>query len=281
MTEQIENAPVSQQTSQTGESFAVPDAYKGKGWTESVKSVDDLWKLNDNAQSLIGKRPAGIPSADAPTEEWDKFYAAAGRPEKPEAYQFSDVEGIPEGADLGPIKEKAATILHKAGLTQKQADEVWKLYLGSELAAVGEGKAAMEAKQAELDKEFDKVTAEMFGDSYDTAAKSAQELIIRHVPEEARGAYEALADNPKAMAVVIKALSGASAEIEKVKKEYGAEGKITSGDQSASISIDEARKELAALRISKEAKDFTDPKNKATIARIDELSGMVSRHYQK
>jgi hypothetical protein len=274
-----QSQPVSQE--QPANSFAVPEAYAGKDWAKSIKSPDDLWKLTDNAQSLIGKRPAGIPAPDAPDEEWTKFYNAAGRPEKPDAYKFSPIEGVPEGLDLTPIQQKAANILHQAGLNQKQADKVYQLFLKEELAAADQSKAQIEEKQKALDAEYDKVVSKVFGDKYDTAAKAAQDLIVKYVPEEMRGAYEQLADSPKAMAAVIKALEGAHSEIQKLHKEYGAEGKITSGAQTTGQSIDDVRQELAKLRTSKEARDFTHPEHKKIMARIDDLSGVVKSHYSK
>jgi hypothetical protein len=68
---------------QASNDFSIPESYQDRGWAKDIKSQEDLWKLTDNAQSLIGKRPAGIPTADAPQEEWDKFYQALGRPEQP------------------------------------------------------------------------------------------------------------------------------------------------------------------------------------------------------
>jgi len=281
--QQVQQTQPTHQESQgaVNNNFSIPEPYQGKDWAKSIKTADDLWKLTDNAQSLIGKRPAGIPSSDAPDEEWNKFYNALGRPEKPDLYQLPDIEGLPEGADLSPYKQKAASIAHEVGLSPKQAEKLWNLYIKEELGAVSKTKEAQEAKQKELDAEYDKITAEVFGDKYDVSAKAAQDLITRHVPEEMIEAYQSLADNPKAMAAVIKALSGANEEIAKLKKEYGAEGTITSGSQTTGQSIEDIRKELATLRTSKEARDFTHPDNKKTMDRIAELSGAVKQHYSK
>lgn len=262
-------------------SFAVPEPYQSKDWAKGIKSVDDLWKLTDNAQSLIGKRPAGIPAADAPDAEWDKFYAALGRPESPDKYQFGDVEGLPEWYDVGSIKQKAAQILHEAGIPQKQADKIFQKFIKAELEAVGKTKESWEAKQKELDAEFDKLVSETFGDKYDQAAKAAQDLIVKYVPENMRGVYEEISQNPKALTAVIAALNGANNEISEIKRKYGAEDKLNSGTQTAGVSIDDTRKELAQLRASQAARDFTHPDHKKTMARVDELQGMVQRHYNK
>lgn len=283
MTEQVQtpqpNASPAPAQETANNNFTVPDAYKDRGWSEKIKSPDDLWKTLDNAQSLIGKRPAGVPSQDASEEEWNKFYAAAGRPEKPDAYQFSDVEGLPEGFDPAPYKQKAATILHQAGLNQKQADAVWKMFISEELKAAGESKGNSEKQQAELDAEFDKIVSETFGDKYDAAAKTTQEMIAKHVPQNLIGVYDQIAENPKVLAAVIAAVNGAAQEIAEVKKKYGAEDKLSSGNATGAQSIDEVRKELAGLRTSKEARDFTHPDHKKTVERINALSDTVKRHF--
>ena len=275
--QQSEPSQTQQPSNDTG--FSVPDTYKDRGWVEKIKSPDDLWKTLDNAQSLLGKRPAGIPAADAPDQEWDKFYNAAGRPEKPDLYKFSDPEGIPEGVDLSPFKQKAAAILHGAGLNQKQADKVWQMFMKEELSASSSNKAAIEAKNKELDAEFDKLTQEHFGDKRDDIAASVQDFISNNVPEGIRGAYAELADNPKALVALQAGIHAAMKEVDKIRKEYGAEGKLTTGEQTGSQSIDDVRTELAKLRISPAARDFTHADHKKTMERISELSGLVKKAY--
>jgi len=131
-----------------------------------------------------------------------------------------------------------------------------------------------------LDAEFDKITKEHFGGDFEAAQKITTEMVGKFVPQELRGAFAALSDNPQALAAVAALTKGANSEIERIKKEYGAEGTITSGNQAASQDIDSIRKELAALRTSPEARDFLNPKHKETTDRITELSGLVQRHYK-
>lgn len=277
MEEQVQSQTAQNQPSQSpAESFAIPEAYKDRSWATSLKSNDDLWKLTDNAQSLIGKRPAGIPAKDAPDEEWQKFYNSA-RPAKAEDYKFTDVEGLPEGFDASPYKQKAASILHEAGLTERQAQKVWDSYIKSELEAAGKSRADREAQDKALDAEFDKLTGDIFGDKYEESAKLAQDLIAKHVPAELVSSYSELANNPKAMVAVIKALDGAQREISELHKKYGVEGSLPSGNGSSQggESLDSVRTELAKLRVSPAARDFTNPEHKATMEKIDMLSQKV------
>jgi hypothetical protein len=286
MTEQTQSAPTEQvQTSQPSEasqpSFSVPEAYQGKGWVEKVKSNDDLWKTLDNAQSLLGKRPAGIPTNDAPQEEWDKFFQSA-RPADPNGYQLPDIEGLPEGVDLASYKAEASQLLYKAGLTQKQAAIVWDEYLKMEMGHAKDTEAKMAEQAKALDAEFDELVKETFGDKYDVSAKAAQDLINAYVPDKLKNILkEEAVNNPKVLTATIAALAGAQSEIDKIKKEYGAEGSITSGGQVTGGNIEEVRKELADARTKVGTLDPFSPERRKMEDRIKELSGIVQKAYNK
>ena len=71
--------------------FSVPEEYKDAGWSKNIKSYDDLWKMNANAQSLIGRKTIGIPSDKSTPEEWQSFFEKM-RPEKSEEYGL-ELEG--------------------------------------------------------------------------------------------------------------------------------------------------------------------------------------------
>ena len=247
-------------------SFSVPEAYASKGWAKDIKSPDDLWKLTDNAQSLIGKRAA--PAPDAPAEEWTNYMKQLGMPEKPDGYTLSDIEGVPEGMDLAPFKQQAQELMHKAGLTPRQADALWKEYISTELAASSKA-------QADADKIYSELTTKHFGDKLSEDEAVAQEAIKAFVPEELRAA---ISKAPSDALVAMQALAAnAKAEIDRIKKEYGAEGKLPSGEAAPAANIEQTRKELAALRSSPDATDPTSPRYKETRAKIEEMSAAVRR----
>lgn len=247
--------------------------------TTAENPSEALWKTLDNAQSLIGRK--SIPAPDAPDDQWQQYYNQL-RPESADKYNLPDIEGMPEGADLSAQKTRAMGLFHKVGLSQKQAEALWKDYLTEELQGVNQLKTQQQAQEAALDKEFDEISAKVFGDKYSEKEQAAQEMIRQHVPEELRPALDDVAKNPKALAAVISALSAASEQIAKVKAEYGAEDKISgNGGQIASSSLEDMRKELAALRTSQAARDFTHPDNRKTLDRINALSGTVQRALNK
>lgn len=269
--------PAESQTSEPS-SFSIPEEYADRGWAEKIKTPDDLWKQLDNTQSLLGKRPAGIPQDDATPEQWDEFYKAKGRPDSPDKYELSDPEGLPDDIDLSPFKAKAQPILHAAGLSPKEAERVWSEYLKAEMSAADAIKASHAEATAKYDEEFDALAKEKFGDNYDAANEAAQKFLNESLDEKLR--LNIAEADPRTQVALIAAASEMQNKINAIKKEYSGEDTITVGDQASGTSITEARGELAKLRASAAAKDFTHPESAKTRARIEELSGIVQRHYK-
>lgn len=94
-----------------------------KGWDKS-NSPDVIITSYRELESRLGKSVV-IPSAEAPKEEYDKLYAAMGRPAKPDGYQFKLHPDLPQNF---PYDDAFATDYrtwaHEAGLTPRQAQTI-------------------------------------------------------------------------------------------------------------------------------------------------------------
>lgn len=280
---------MSEQTQQSSENqapqFSIPEAYKDAGWAQNIKSSEDLWGQFANAQTLIGKRPAGIPTADAPDTEWDKFYQAKGRPDTPDKYQLeSKFEGLPEGTDLSEVEGKAKAFFHKIGLSPKEAQIAWADYMGMELESLKSEQAKNSEKQAALDKEFDELTAKLWGDKYKDVEAKAQETLKAAVPDELKDAIPYIAENPKALAATIKLVEHAEAqaaalraENAELKKKYGVEDRLNSGQQTGGMSKDDVLKALTEANMKVRGLDPFSPERKKTMEQIEELRGQLAR----
>lgn len=239
--------PSAQQESQTP-SFQVPEAYQDRGWAKTIDSEENLWKSFDETQKMIGKK--SIPDQDAPDEVWDDFYKQLGKPEDPSAYELrEDFEGLPEGVDLGEYKTKAAEMAHKMGLTPKQASVMWDSYMQMELESAEGMKAESAEKEAALDKEFDELGGKLFGDQLDEYNKRAQEYLKTNLPPELEGVAESIADKPKAMMAMIHLTNETQKQIADIKKQYGAEDALASGQQSGGMTQQDV---LAKIRETKQ-----------------------------
>lgn len=267
--EQAPQTPVEQSTPT---SFQIPQEYSNRGWAEKVKSYNDLFKAYDNAQSLIGKRPEGIPTKDAPPQEWDKFYTALGRPEKPDAYELkTQIEGLPEGFDPTPYEQKAKTFFHKLGLPPEKANQAWNDYLAMELEGAQQTQLQYDEKQKALDVEFANITKTLWGDKYNDVSARAQEFIKTALPEELRPAINEISENPKALAAVIKLSEYAQSQISETKAKYGAEDKLASGQQPSGMSQQEILGKMNELRETAKKSDPYSQKRKSAYDEIENL----------
>lgn len=92
-------------------------------WVEKagVKDVPSLAAKAMNAEKLIGAS-IRVPGDDAKPEEWEKFFARLGRPDKPDGYEFKPPADMP--SDLPYDQEFASWFkgaAHGAGLSTKAA----------------------------------------------------------------------------------------------------------------------------------------------------------------
>lgn len=155
---------------------SIPEAYREKPYLRDVKAADDVFKMLDSAQSLIGKQGKAVPAADAPPEEWDKFFNSVGRPETPDKYEFERAAGV----EVNPETDKAVkALLHKTGLSANQAKSLVKEY-----EALTDGQNAV--AQAAYDAEFDTFAKDIFKGDVDKELRQSQELLAKLVPESAK-----------------------------------------------------------------------------------------------
>lgn len=100
--------------------FSLPEEYRDKGWAKNIKTQDDVFKMLDHSQSLIGKKTIGIPDfGNASESEIEDFYSKL-RPESAEEY---NLEGLDE-QDNTLFKDA----FYKLGLSKHQADNLIETY---------------------------------------------------------------------------------------------------------------------------------------------------------
>lgn len=267
------------QQDHAGSSFSIPEEYAGKGWAEKIKSQDDLFKQIDNLDSLVGKRQ--IPGEGATDQEWDEFFGKIGKPESFDKYQLTDPE-LPEGFALPEdFKPKAQKIMHEAGLTQKQADVLYQKFLQEEIGAASQNKEAIAQRQQDLDKQFDEVTTDLFGDRFEEVSARSQNLIKENVPAELIPHLQSLSDSdPKALAAVIALTDKLATQMADIKKKYGAEDALNSGGQAASFNKDEVLKKLTEAKIKAQKSDPFSPDRKSAENEIEEYRKQLQSYFR-
>lgn len=156
--------------------FSVPEEYKDAGWSKNIKSYDDLWKMNANAQSLIGRKTIGIPSDKSTPEEWQSFFEKV-RPEKAEEY------GLELDGDDKAFYEK---LFFDNGISTKQAKGIMGAYQERMQQALA-GLTSEEGFRQEMQGRF--------GDKYEDKVKSLSALIAREASDADKKVLEAMPNN--------------------------------------------------------------------------------------
>jgi hypothetical protein len=235
-----------------GSEFTIPEAYRGKDYLQGAKSMEDVFSMLDNAQTLIGKRPAGIPQENASQEEWDKFYQSMGRPEKPEDYQFATPEGVQVNEEFSGAMKK---LLHGAGLSQKQAEMIQAGY---------DAFAAQSATQN--DEQFEQLAKDTFGTDQEKVLATAKGLIAAHMPDTFKEHLETL-DN--------KSLILLSGVLNNIQKKYIREDQLPSGGEPGGSPVDHEalRKEGRELMASPAFTNKSHPDHNRVAARVKQIYG--------
>lgn len=155
-------------------SFAIPEAFKDKPWTQKVKSTDDLFKMYDEVQPLLGKKHAVPDHKTADTETLEGYYKALA-PETAEGYEIPDV------AD----KQDIQNLFFEAKLSPYQAELLQKAH----------AKQAAEKAEAARDKDaYVALMKERFGDKYEEKVSGIASTLKSILPPEKQEIVEALAN---------------------------------------------------------------------------------------
>lgn len=240
----------------------IPAEFKDKPWVKDVKDLPTLFKRTDGLLSEMGKRPAGIPQDNAAPEEWDKFFKAAGRPDKPEEYGFkADTEAAKALGWDEKIAAGAQSVLHSAGLSKKQAQIVRDGYEKLLLEYAKEKGVA----QQQLDTDFEKLAKTAFGDNADKVLAESKLLIAKYAHESVKPHIEKLSnENLIILAGVLKG----------VREQYIKEDILPPAGGSGSGSAKseaEIRAEAMKLMASPEWKDSTHRDHDKVVKQVNDL----------
>lgn len=155
------NSPETSSPGKSGLDF-IPDQYKDSSWAQKYKTAEDFFKGFDNLNKMAGQKQIvqGIqaPTSEASDEDWNKFFTQIGRPEGPDKYIIPEDIQANEGIDLASEKKVFSELAHQSGLTQKQAERLFKGYIGK----LNENTKVQEVKTQES---FDKALKETFPDN--------------------------------------------------------------------------------------------------------------------
>ena len=184
------------------EKTAIPEGYKDSP-VGKYSTVGELAKGYGEATKLIGAKGAIVPGENAKPEEYDKFYSSIGRPEKAEDYKLTPINNLHPDLGLNSEVDKGfRALIHKHGLTSKQADGFYQDYFSGLSNALNKKDEESGAKKHEAEKTL----RTEWGGEYDNNLNKAKRLIDKFGGKEGGDAFGELGNNPS----VLKTLANIS-----------------------------------------------------------------------
>jgi hypothetical protein len=139
-----------------------------------IKDLNGLAKSYVHAQRMIGKDKITIPQEGADPSEWDGFYERLGRPGDGN-YKLDPTGVVPEGVSFEPqVLDRFKKIFHEAGLNQKQAEKLFKGYMGYVGEVHGNNSAGVEQQRAEWVNTVKKEFGRAFDERVDLAVRAVE-----------------------------------------------------------------------------------------------------------
>jgi hypothetical protein len=243
---------------------ALPPEYRDKPYFKG-KDFVSIVKEFDNAQKLIGSRPAGIPAENAAPEEFEKFFSSL-KPKDLAQYVLPETEFSKAGKRTPEYEKTVREAMSLAGIHPKQAEKLMSWYEGQ--IAVGEKMQAEKAAAEKVSREtqFEALLDKTFGAQKQQTLDRVKSIMSEQAPTEHKEA-------------VSKALDGMSNEqlfaltvvIDNIHKNYIAEDNPPGGGAPAGGDPASLQREAEETMRSAAYKDFRDPGHEAARAKVQQL----------
>ncbi len=197
---------------------------------------------------MLGSEKVPIPR-EGDEEGWQRFYKAAGHPERPEDYGFSKPEEIPEGLTYNEdLDKQIATILHGAHLNRNQAMKVREELMGLVGKGAIDGIEAQKQQQAEYEAAIQKAEETLrqeWGPAFESRGKIAGAAINKFLSPETIAAMDAagIANNP----AIVKDMYNLGVKLAGEKELINADGQLDSPADLESQIADFRAKHSSAL----------------------------------
>ena len=143
----------------------LPEAYRNDPTFADYKTADDVYKSHKNQQSMIGADKVVLPKDTGTPEQWAEYYKKTGRPDSADGYGLGD-----EAKDV-------ANLMHKHGLSKKQATALYEDYKGMATKGQEDTLAQYEKQKAEGMNQL----KSLWGDKYEEKLATAQRALKEYL----------------------------------------------------------------------------------------------------
>lgn len=178
-----------------------PDEAKNDPDFNKYKEPTEVYKAWNERKELIGRKGVIVPTDKSTPEEWDKYYNATGRPEKPEGYKFTHPENLHEGITITPEAVSSFQAkMHKAGVPANQANVLWNDYVGM----INDSLVAKDEADTAALEEASANQKQRWGKDYDVNLKRANMVVTKLGGKEAVEQFGDLGSKPAVLEVLSK-----------------------------------------------------------------------------
>jgi hypothetical protein len=243
---------------------ALPPEYRDKPYFKG-KDFVSIVKEFDNAQKLIGSRPAGIPGENATPEEFGKFFDSL-KPKDLAQYVLPETDFSKAGKRTPEYEKTVREAMSQAGIHPKQAEKLMSWY--EQQIVTGEKMQAEKAAAEKVSREtqFEALLDKTFGADKQKTLDKVKGIMSEQAPAEHKEA-------------IGKALDGMSNEqlfamtvvINNIHKNYIEEDTPPGGGAPAGGDPASLQREAEETMRSAAYKDFRDPGHEAARAKVQQL----------
>lgn len=228
-----------------------PEWVPAKFWDPDKKApkIEDLGRSYKSLEQLLGREKVPVPTSDDDEEGWSRWYAATGRPEKPDDYELQRPDALPPGLDYDEDMEKDfRQWAHINGLNKKQTKAFYDGFVKRQV----ERHAAFHTHQQQARAQIEGNMRREYGAQYEGKVATAKAALSRYADAEYLKYLDetGLGNDPRTIRAWIKIgeeMGGAT------KLKSGAAPEMAPGDVDKAISEFRAKNEKALF--SKEHPD--------------------------
>jgi len=250
---------------------AIPPEFREKAYFKD-KSFEEVIKEHVNLQTLLGKRPDGIPKPDASAEEWTAFLTTL-RPESAEAYELPETEfSKTHGRDDEYVKN-ARDILFNANVNPHQAKAImegFEKYMGNATATKESAKAEMDkAREVEFETLLDTTYKGDKQNVIDRTKRLMAEAVAPDMKEKVNAALKEVSN---------ETLFALTAVMEGIHKKYIAEDAPPGGgDGSAGEDAASLQEEAEGIMKTPAYNDFRNSGHDSARQRVRDLFDRIAK----
>ena len=176
-------APGSAEAAVQGVVDGPPEWAPAKFWDSEKKAVkyEDLGKGYQNLEKLLGREKVPVPIGDDDEEGWQRWYAATGRPDKADDYEFQRPDKLPDGMPYDEELEKEyRQWAHINGLSKKQANNFYDGFVKRQV----ERHSAYHTHQMQARSKIESDMRREFGAQYEGKVQQAKSALAKYADPE-------------------------------------------------------------------------------------------------